>query len=145
MNPKRILFVLAACILCGCQKELKIEVGPIYTLGPTRTFQSEEDFSFFEFHYNIKDSEDVHILVGSDLIKTINISGKGMWRVELINSMLTATGDTVIFEIPTNETGIIKPNVGVNDLKQMIFNITIGDNVVATIVCPNQIIGAKRK
>jgi len=127
-------------ICSSCKDKPLIEFGEVYTTGPTRGPDGELLSNVILFHYKAEDPEPVHILVDGQRVKSVTVDGKVTWRIEVVEGNVKVSDGDTILEVPTSEEGTLDSNVTVNKLKQMVFDISVGESRVMSLECPKQII-----
>ena len=144
MIPRLLMPMLVALVCTSCNDKPLIEIGDVHTTGPTRGPDGEIFANVITFHYEAKDPEPVHLLVGEERIKTVIITGEVNWRIKVDDRKLKISNEDTILEIPVSGEGILDSNVAVDESMQMVFDISVGATQVLRIECPKKLIGVQQ-
>lgn len=143
MIIRATLLLLVAIAFSSCKEEPLVKFGDTYTTGPNRGPDGEILSNTITFHYEAKNPETVHLLVGGNRVKTVMITGKVNWRIEVIDQKVKVSNEHLILEAPVTEGEILDSNVVVNESKQMAFDISVGNTKVLMIDCPEKLVGVQ--
>jgi hypothetical protein len=141
---RAILFLITAMLCSSCKDKPIIQIGSVYTIGPSIDPDGKLLSNVITFHYEAKDPEPVHLVLDENRVKTVMIEGKVNWRIEVHDRKVRISNGETIMEVPISEEGTLDSDVSVNKSRQMVFDISVNSRNVLRIECPTQIIDSPK-
>lgn len=130
MTIRTITFLCAAFLLASC-KDKPTATVILGTMGPTLGPDGNVLANIVTFDYNLKAPEQIQFWVEGKQIKSVEIDGKGSWRIEVADDKLKISDNARIFELPIQDEGLLASKSSINQSGHMGWDISIdGHNVV---------------
>ena len=122
----------AAFLLASCKDKPTVTVL-LGTMGPTMGPDGDVLSNIVTFDYNLKAPEQVQFWVEDKQIKSVEIDGKGSWRIEVSGDKLNVSDNAIIFELPIQNEGLLASKSYINKSGHMGWDISIDGQPVVKI------------
>lgn len=145
MAIRTTTFLCAAFLLSSCKEKNSLTAtGIVGTMGPTLGPDGKVLANIVTFEYQLEAPRQVQFWEKGKQIKSVEIDGKGRWRIEVAGNKLKISDDALIFELPVQQDGLLASKSSINDAGHRGWDISIdGDNVLR--LQPNPSIGTPQK
>ena len=132
MTIQSIAFLCAAFLLAACNEKAEpAPAGILGTMGPTKSPDGSVLSNIVTFDYDLEAPRQIQFWVKGEQIKSVEVDGKGSWRIEASSEKLRISDASLIFETPIPQAGILASNSSINKEGHRGWDISIdGHNVV---------------